>query len=238
MSSVEKLVLSLSLSLSPGRRLTDGPHRSTKVVMGDTAVVSTAPDHPRLVRRGRALEYTTLGWNVVGVAVLAVAAVAAGSVAAAGFGLDSLIEIGASTVVLWQLADTADPRRQHRATRLIGACFVLLVVYLVVQVAVVLAAGTRPAPSPAGITWTAATFVVMLALASAKTRTGTALGNPVLLAEGRVTLVDAFLAGSVLVGLILNAVLGWWWADPLAGLVIVYYAVREAHAALRPRALP
>ena len=200
-----------------------------------TAPMSTPPDHLRLVRRGRMLEYTTLGWNVVGVAVLAVAALTAGSVATAGFGLDSLIEIGASAVVLWQLADTADPQRQHRAIRLIGAGFVLLAIYLVVQIIAVLATGSRPAPSAAGMAWTAATVVVMLVLAAAKTRTGTALGNPVLLAEGRVTLVDAFLAASVLLGLALNAVLGWWWADPLAGLVIVYYAVREARAALRPR---
>ena len=187
------------------------------------------------MRRGRLLEYLTLGWNVVGVAVLAFAAITAGSVAAAGFGLDSLIEIGASTVVLWQLADTVDPVREHRATRLMGVGFLLLVIYLVMQVGVVLATGSRPAPSPVGIGWTAGTFLAMLALAAAKTHTGTTLGNPVLLTEGRVTLIDAFLAGSVLLGLVLNAVLGWWWADPLAATVLVYYGVREAREALRTR---
>ncbi len=108
-------------------------------------------------------------------------------------------------------------------------------IYLVVQVGVVFATRSRPAPSPVGIGWTAATFVAMLVLAAAKTRTGTTLGNPVLLTEGRVTLIDAFLAGSVLLGLVLNAVLGWWWANPLAGTVLVYYGVREAREALRTR---
>ena len=108
-------------------------------------------------------------------------------------------------------------------------------IYLVVQVGVVLATGSRPAPSPVGIGWTAGTFLAMLALAAAKTRTGTTLGNPVLLTEGRVTLIDAFLAGSVLLGLVLNAVPGWWGANPRAGTALVYYGVREAREALRTR---
>ena len=192
----------------------------------------STPTETALLRRGRRLEYATLGWNVVGVVILAVAALGAGSVALAGFGLDSLIEIGASTVVIWQLAGTTQTAREHRAMRLIGAGFVLLVIYLVIQVIYIFTTGGRPAPSPLGIVWTALTALVMLALAAAKTRTGTALGNPVLTAEGRVTLIDALLAGSVLLGLVLNAMLGWWWADPLAGLMIVYYGIREAHAAL------
>jgi divalent metal cation (Fe/Co/Zn/Cd) transporter len=93
---------------------------------------------------------------------------------------------------------------------------------------VVLAAGYHPGHSSLGIAWTAVTAAVMLTLASGKARTGAALDNPVLKTEGRVTLVDAILAAAVLLGLVLNAVLGWWWADPLAGLVLVYYALREA----------
>lgn len=184
----------------------------------------------QLLRRGRMLEGATLGWNVVGVVVLGVAAVNARSVALAGFGLDSLIEIGASTVVLWELSGSGEAR-QRRALRLIAVAFVALALYLAVQAAVVLAARYRPDHSQAGIAWTAATAVAMVALAAGKGRTGRALGNPVLTAESRVTVIDALLAGAVLVGLVLNAAAGWWWADPLAGLVIVYYAVREAHAA-------
>ncbi|WP_441248284.1 cation transporter [Kitasatospora sp. McL0602] len=180
-----------------------------------------------LLRRGFVLEYATLGWNVVGIVVLAVAALAAKSVALAGFGLDSLIEIGASTVVLWELSGTGQ-ERQHRALRLIGGAFVLLALYLLVQSAVVLATGFRAHHSTLGIVWTAVTAAVMFALAFAKARTGKALDNPVLKTEGRVTMVDGILAAAVLLGLAMNSAFGFWWADPLAGLVVVFYAVREA----------
>jgi divalent metal cation (Fe/Co/Zn/Cd) transporter len=180
----------------------------------------------RLLRRGFTLEYVTLGWNVAGIIVLGFAAVAARSVALAGFGLDSLIEIGASTVVIWELSGTGE-ERQRRGLRLIGYAFSGLAVYLLVQSTAVLAAGYHPRHSPAGIAWTAVTAAVMFALAAGKARTGRALGNPVLRTEGRVTLIDAILAAAVLAGLLLNATAGCWWADPAAGYVLVYYAVRE-----------
>ncbi|MFF5668257.1 cation transporter [Streptomyces griseofuscus] len=179
-----------------------------------------------LLRRGFALEYATLGWNVVGIVVLAIAAIAAKSVALAGFGLDSLIEIGASTVVIWELSGTGEDR-QRRALRLIGVGFALLAVYLLVQSTWVLASGFRPRHSLLGIVWTAVTAGVMFALAWGKARTGAALGNPVLKTEGRVTLIDGLLAAAVLLGLVLNVVADWWFADPAAGYVLVYYAVRE-----------
>jgi divalent metal cation (Fe/Co/Zn/Cd) transporter len=179
-----------------------------------------------LLRRGLALEYLTLAWNVVGIVVLGIAAVTARSVALAGFGLDSLIEIGASTVVIWELSGTG-PDRQRRGLRLIGYAFAALASYLLAQSTVVLAAGYRPRHSVLGIIWTAVTAVAMFALATGKTRTGRALGNPVLRTEGRVTMIDGILAAAVLLGLALNAGFGWWWADPAAGYVLVYYAVRE-----------
>ncbi|WP_037572142.1 cation transporter [Phaeacidiphilus oryzae] len=179
-----------------------------------------------LLRRGFALEYATLGWNVVGIVVLAFAALSARSVALAGFGLDSLIEIGASTVVVWELSGAGEDR-QRRALRLIGVGFALLAGYLLVQSTWVLAAGYRPHHSPLGIAWTAVTAAAMFALAAGKARTGAALDNPVLRTEGRVTLIDGLLAAAVLLGLVLNSALGWWWADPAAGYVLVYYALRE-----------
>jgi divalent metal cation (Fe/Co/Zn/Cd) transporter len=196
---------------------------------GSTA---TAADPGLLLRRGLRLEDATLGWNVIGLGVLAAAAIAAGSPALAGFGLDSLIEIFASVVVVWQLKGVHKDR-EARAMRLIGTAFATLSAYLVVQLIAVFAAGVRPATSGPGIVWTALTFVVMLALAWGKIRTGNALGNPVLRAEGKVTLVDAYLAGAVVTGLVLNALFGWWWADPLAGLVIIYYAAVEARHAIK-----
>jgi divalent metal cation (Fe/Co/Zn/Cd) transporter len=188
----------------------------------------------RLLTRGRRLEGATLGWNLVGIVVLAIAALQARSVALAGFGLDSLIEIGASTVVLWELADTARDR-QRRALRLIGAAFVLLAIYLAAQSTIVLVVAYHPRHSVLGIVWTAVTAVVMFALAAGKARTGTALDNPVLRTEGRVTTFDGVLACAVLIGLVLNAGLGWWWADPAAGYVLVYYGAREGRAALTRR---
>jgi len=179
-----------------------------------------------LIRRGLVLEWATLGWNVVGIVILAIGAVTARSVALAGFGLDSLIEIGASTVVIWELSGTGADR-QRRGLRLIGYAFAALAVYLLVQSTVVLAAGYHPRHSVLGIVWTAVTAAVMFALAAGKARTGRALGNPVLQTEGRVTVIDGILAVAVLLGLVLNAAAGWWWADPAAGYVLVYYAARE-----------
>ena len=184
------------------------------------------PARTALQRRGFVLEYATLGWNVAGIIVLAIAAVAARSVALAGFGLDSLIEIGASAVVIWELSGTGEDR-QRQGLRLIGYAFAALALYLLVQSTLVLAAGFRPRHSPAGIIWTAVTAVAMFALAAGKARTGRALGNPVLRTEGRVTAIDGILAVAVLAGLVLNAAAGWWWADPAAGYVLVYYAARE-----------
>jgi divalent metal cation (Fe/Co/Zn/Cd) transporter len=180
----------------------------------------------RLLRRGFALEYVTLGWNVAGIVVLAAAAAAARSVALAGFGLDSLIEIGASVVVIWELSGTGEDR-QRQGLRLIGYAFTALALYLLVQSTLVLAVGYRPRHSAAGIVWTALTAAVMFALAVGKARTGRALGSLVLRTEGRVTMIDGILAVAVLVGLVLNVAAGWWWADPAAGYVLVYYAIRE-----------
>jgi divalent metal cation (Fe/Co/Zn/Cd) transporter len=190
--------------------------------------VTTADDQVRkaLLRRGFGLEYATLAWNVAGIVVLAIAAVSARSVALAGFGLDSLIEIGASTVVIWELSGTGE-ERQRRGLRLIGYAFAAVAAYLLVQSTVVLAVGYHPQRSIPGIIWTAVTAAVMFALAAGKARTGRALSNPVLRTEGRVTMIDGILATAVLLGLVLNAALRWWWADPAAGYVLVFYAARE-----------
>ena len=181
-----------------------------------------------MLRRGRLLEAATLGWNVLGIAILAIAALAARSVALAGFGLDSLIEVGASTVVLWELSGAGEAR-QRRALRLIAAAFVGLAIYLIMQTVVLFATGYHPHHSPLGIAWTALTAAAMFTLAAGKSSTGRALNNPVLTTENRVTVIDGLLACAVLLGLALNALLGWWWADPADGLFIVYYAIKEAH---------
>jgi divalent metal cation (Fe/Co/Zn/Cd) transporter len=172
------------------------------------------------------LEFATLGWNVVAIFVLGVAAWSARSVALAGFGLDSLIEIGASAVVVWELSD-ASQRRRQRALVLIRAGFAGLAVYLVAQSTWALVVGHHAGRSVGGMAWTAVTAAVMFALAAGKAHVGAVLDNAVLQAEGRVTLVDGLLASAVLVALALDAALGWWWADPLAGYLVAGYAIRE-----------
>ena len=200
--------------------------------MTDTALELAASTRRVLLRRGLRLEYATLAWNVVGSVLVLAAAVAARSVALAGFGLDSLIEIVASIVVVWQLK-SSDKARERKALRLIGYAFVALAIYIGFQSLYVLVAVFRPHQSLLGIAWLSATALMMFALAYGKASTGRALGNRVLETEARVTAIDGLLAVAVLVGLVLNAALGWWWTDPLAAFVIVYYGLREGRSALR-----
>jgi divalent metal cation (Fe/Co/Zn/Cd) transporter len=196
----------------------------------------TVPDGlaaPRqLRRRALRLEYATLAWNVVGSVVVLAAAVAAHSVALAGFGLDSLIEILASLVVVWQLQDVNAAQRERRALRIIGVAFLLLAAYIAAQSIYVLVAAAHPRHSLVGIVWLALTAAAMFVLAAAKHRTGRALGNRVVQTEARVTLIDGLLAIAVLLGLTLNASAGLWWADPAVAFVIVYYGAREGWQAL------
>ncbi len=184
-----------------------------------------------LLRRGLWLEYATLGWNVVGVVVLAIAAVAAGSLALAAFGVDSLIEIVASAVVVWQLRGEEGSERERRALRIIAVAFVLLAVYIAAQATVSFASGAHPRDSWLGIAWLAVTVLAMFALAAGKRDTGRRLQNPVLQTEARVTVIDGALAAAILLGVVLNAAAGWWWADPASALVILVYGLREARHA-------
>ena len=186
-----------------------------------------------LLRRGLRLEYATLSWNVVGCVVLIAAAFAARSVALAGFGADSVIKIVASLVVIWQLKDARGDGRERVALRVIAVAFALLATYIAVQAAVILANGSHSGRSTSGIVWLALTVVMMLALAAGKRSAGVQLGNAVLQTEARMTLIDALLAATILMGIGLNAVLGWWWSDPVSALVIVYYGAHESRHAWR-----
>jgi divalent metal cation (Fe/Co/Zn/Cd) transporter len=164
----------------------------------------------------------------VGTIVVVTAAVQAGSVALAGFGFDSLIEILASLIVVWQLKNAVSQACERAALRAIAAAFLALAVYVSVAAVYALGGGARPAPSVGGMLGLVMTVVVMLLPAWGKLRTGRHLGNSVLLTEARVTLMGAYLAAAVLVGAGLNAGLGYWWADPVSSLFIVFYGVREA----------
>jgi divalent metal cation (Fe/Co/Zn/Cd) transporter len=189
-----------------------------------------------LLRRGLALEYATLGWNVIGVIVLAITALAARSVALGAFGIDSLIEILASTMVVWQLTGTDTTDRTVPALRVIAIAFAGLAIYIAAQSTIVLATASHPGHSTAGAVWLAVTALVMLALARGKADTGCRLQNTVLRTEARITVIDGALALTILLGVVLNTALGWWWADPTAALTLVLYAAREAQHAWREAA--
>lgn len=210
-----------------------GAHEADRWAVIIAAVAVTQGAAEGLRRRGLLLEYATLAWNVVGSVLVLVAAVSATSVALAGFGLDSLIEIAASLVVVWQLQEMHAVERERRALQVIGVGFLLLAVYIAAQSLYVLVAEAHPHRSLLGIGWLALTAVAMFALAAGKRATGRALGNGVLETEARVTVIDGLLATAVLLGLILNAAAGLWWADPAAAFVIVYYGVREGRRALQ-----
>ncbi len=189
-----------------------------------------------LWRLGLVLEYLTLAWNAIGFPITMYAGSQAGSIALIGFSLDSVIEIGASTIVIWQLNDSDNKQRERLALRLIGGAFLLQAVYVMLQSIIVLFSRSIPQSSTVGIIWQTLTFIVMLSLAAGKAYTGKKLRNITLKTEAQVTLIDAYLAASVLIGLLLNSLLGWWWADPFAGFVIVFYGFKEGwHAWVESR---
>jgi divalent metal cation (Fe/Co/Zn/Cd) transporter len=179
------------------------------------------------VKQGLILEYSTLVWNAVGSIIVISLAIKAVSVSLFGFGIDSIIEIFASVVVIWQLK-SINKNGRKLATQLIGISFMLLSSYILIQAIIELLDSNHSHPSPFCMLWLFVTAIVMFVLAYRKKKVGTALQNPVLLAEAKVTIIDGLLAVSVLIGLLLNAYLGWWWADIAASLVIVFYGIREA----------
>ena len=185
-----------------------------------------APDSAaRLRRRGFWLEYASMAWMTVEAAVAITAGIAASSIALVGFGLDSVIEFCSAAIVVWQLRGGEE--RETRAVKLIGVTFFALAAYLAVEAIRDLAVRSRPEQSTAGLAVTAAALIVMPLLALAKQRTGRALGNRTLIADAAESAFCAFTSGAALLGLGLNAGLGWWWADPAAALVIAALAVKE-----------
>ena len=181
-------------------------------------------DTAGLRRRGFRLEYATLTWMAAEAAVAITAGLIAASIALVGFGLDSVIEPISATIVIWRLrGEIAGQDRQTRAVRLIGVTFVALAVDSIRD----LATQDRPGQSIPGLAVTAAALVVMPVLAVAKRRTGRALGNRTLVADSAETAFCALTSAAALLGVGLNAWLGWWWADPAAALIIAALAVKE-----------
>lgn len=192
----------------------------------------------RLQRRALALAGLTIAWNVVEAVVAIAAGIAAGSIALVGFGFDSTVEVLSAWVVVWQLraelSGGYDEDRERRALRLIGVTFFVLAAYVSVEaVRDLFFIDAEAAESVVGITLAALSLIVMPVLALAKRRTADQLGSPTLRADSTETLLCAWLSVTLLLGLVLNATVHWWWADPLAALVIAGLAAREGLEAIQ-----
>lgn len=176
-----------------------------------------------------------LGWHVAEAAVALVAGIAASSVALIGFGADSLVELLAALVLLWRFG-SARPEAERLAQQLIAGSFLLIAVYVGVEASRGLVAGEHPDVSVPGIVLSAFTVVAMPLLARAKTRVAKQLHSSATASEARQTSICGYLSAALLVGLLANAVAGWWWADPAAAIVIAGACVYEARAAWRGEA--
>ena len=201
--------------------------------------IGARPDLPegkaraRLGRRAQLLAATSVGYNVVESVIAITAGLVAGSVALVGFGLDSLVEVSSGLVILWQFRHPMPESREHTALRLMAISFFALAAYVGVESVRGLLSGHEAEPSPVGIALAGASLVVMPFLSWAQRRTGKALGSNAVVADGTQTLLCTYLSAALLLGLVLNAWLGWSWADPLAGLVIAAVALREGVQAWR-----
>jgi divalent metal cation (Fe/Co/Zn/Cd) transporter len=191
-----------------------------------------------LVRRARLLAWGGNAWHVVEFGIALAAGVAAGSIALVGFGLDSLIEAGAGAVILWRFGSrrSSSEHAERRAQQLIAASYFLLAAYVAVESLRTLLGGMHPETSWVGIGLAAVTAPTMPLLARAKQRVGRRLNSAATVSEGSQNMICAYLSVALLVGLGTNALFGWWWADPVAALVIAAIAVREGRESWRGEA--
>ena len=199
-----------------------------------SAGARSVTNQARAVARAQRLEYFTIAWNSLEALVALLAGFLAGSVALVGFGFDSLIEVASGAALLWRLH--RGERAERAALRIVGACFVVLALYIAIDSTRTLWLREAPHESIPGIALTAAAVVVMRLLARAKRQSAASLGSGAMRADARQSEFCMYLSAIVLGGLLLNALLGWWWADPLSGLVMVPIVAREGIDALRGKA--
>lgn len=198
-----------------------------------TAGPLTAADRAQLGRRAQLLAGASVAYNVIEAVIAIAAGVVAGSVALIGFGLDSVVEVSSGLIILWQFRHRLPETRERQALRLMALSFFALAGYVAFESVRALLLGGEPDASPVGIGLAAASLVIMPFLSWAQRRTGKALGSNAVVADSTQTLLCTYLSAVLLAGLVLNATLGWSWADPLAGLVIAAVAVREGVGAWR-----
>lgn len=202
-------------------------------------LAATSPERrDQLVRRAQMLAWLGIGWHIAEAAIAIAAGIAAASIALIGFGADSLIESVAGLVVVWRFAETRQDSEaaERRAQRLIGASFAVIGIYVGAEAIRSLLVGTHPAASWVGIGLAAVTLATMPLLARAKARVGDELHSSATVSEGRQNLLCAYLSAGLLVGLGANALLDWWWADPVTALAIAGVALYEGREAWRGNA--
>jgi divalent metal cation (Fe/Co/Zn/Cd) transporter len=190
-----------------------------------------------LVKRGRRLEYFTIIYNSLEGVVAIMAGLLAGSIALVGFGFDSVIEVTSGTALLWRLHIDVDEARRERveaiSLRIVGVCFIALAAYLVYDAATALWLREAPARSIPGIVLAAVSLVIMPLLAHAKRKVARGIKSSAMAADAKQTDFCTYLSAILLGGLLLNALFGWWWADPVAALVMVPIIAKEGVEALR-----
>lgn len=187
----------------------------------------------QLGRRARVLAAASVSYNLIEAVVAITAGLVAGSIALVGFGLDSVVEVSSGLIILWQFRQPVPEARERRALRLMALSFFALAAYVTVESVRALVGGREPDASPVGIGLAAASLVIMPFLSWAQRRTGRSLGSNAVVADSTQTLLCTYLSAVLLVGLVLNATLGWSWADPIAALVIAAVALREGLEAWR-----
>ncbi len=195
--------------------------------------MTTAARRVELHRRIRLLVWATIGYNVIEAVIALTAGVRASSTALVGFGLDSVVEVAAAAAVAWQFAAADPERREKAALRFIAWAFFVLAGYITVDSVLALSGSGAARPSPVGIGLAVVSLAVMPLLAWLQIRAGRELGSRSAVAEAKQTLLCSYLSAVLLVGLVLNALFGWTWADPIAALVIAGFAVREGRRAWR-----
>jgi divalent metal cation (Fe/Co/Zn/Cd) transporter len=187
----------------------------------------------QLGRRAQLLAAASVSYNAIEAVIAITAGLVAGSIALVGFGLDSIVEVSSGLIILWQFRHPLPESRERRALRLMALSFFALAGYVTFEAVRALAGGHEPDASPVGIGLAAASLMIMPFLSWAQRRTGRSLGSNAVVADSTQTLLCTYLSAVLLAGLVLNATLGWSWADPLAGLVIAAVAVREGLEAWR-----
>jgi divalent metal cation (Fe/Co/Zn/Cd) transporter len=202
--------------------------------------METVLDRQGLAQRGKRLEYFTIGWNTLEGLVAVIAGALAGSISLLGFGIDSFIEVTSGTVLLWRMSVDADALKRERnemlSLRIVGVCFLALALYVGYESVSDLVSRKAPEHSIAGIVLACVSLVVMPVLSRAKKKVATGLGSSAMHADAKQTDFCVYLSVILLIGLLLNAMLGWYWADPLAGLIMVPIIAKEGFDGIRARA--